>query len=141
MKISDNIGYLMNRTGLRMKLVLQKTFNENGYSLTAEHWGILQKLYERDNLTQVELATLLSKDKPNITRIIDVMEKNNLVQRKAAPNDRRKYLISPTAYAKNIKKDLFSIARTIKKRAYQGLSASDLARLRTQLNHIFANLE
>ena len=141
MKISENIGYLMNRTGLRMKLVLQKTFNEQGYSLTAEHYGILQKLYESDNLTQVELANLLSKDKPNITRIIDVMEKNNLVQRNADPNDRRKYLIGLTPYAKSIKEELFSIVKTIKKKAYQGLSTSDLTMLKTHLNRIFENLE
>lgn len=49
--------------------------------------------------------------KPNITRIIDVMEKNNLVQRNADPENRRKYLIGLTPYARSIKKDLFSIKK------------------------------
>ena len=141
MKLNENIGYLINRTGLRMKLAVQRAFREHGYQLTSDHWGILQKLYECDSLPQIELARLLGKDQPNITRIIDGMEKKNLAKRIPAPDDRRKYLITLTPYGKSIREDIFAIAKQVRDKAYQGLSTSELNTLGQLINRIYLNLE
>lgn len=141
MKINNNIGYLINRTGLRMKLEMQHALSKKGYSLTTDHWGLLQKLYEKDGLPQVELANLLNKDKPNITRILDIMEKNDLISRKSDPFDRRKFLIFLTDKTKKMKNDLFVIASEVTEKSLIGISQTEIHEFMNVLNKIYLNLE
>lgn len=140
MKIYNNIGFLINRTGLLLKLKMQRVFTENDYQLTAEHWGVLQCLYETDGLSQVELSEILGKDKPNITRILDVMEKNNLIVRKSDPDDRRKYIIFLTKRAKEIKNDLFKLAKNTRERILKGFSDSEVEIFVKMINKIYKNI-
>lgn len=140
MKIHNNIGFLINRTGLRMKLKMQRGFAENGYSLTMEHWGVLQCLYESDGLSQVELSVILQKDKPNITRILDVMENNDLIIRKSDPGDRRKFLIFLTGNSKRIKKDIFRIAKSTRQEIFAGISDAEIDEFKSILYKIFNNI-
>ncbi len=141
MNIHKNIGFLTNRTGLKIKLKIQRIFAENGYPITTEHWGILQSLYEIDGLSQVELSSILSKDKPNITRILDVMEKNDLVVRKSDPDDRRKFLIFLTDKAKEMKNDLLTIARKFRNEIVTKISDSELETYITVLNKMNKNMD
>ncbi len=141
MNIHKNIGFLTNRTGLKMKLKIQRIYAENGYPVTTEHWGILQCLYEIDGLSQVELSSILNKDKPNITRILDVMEKNDLVVRKSDPDDRRKFLIFLTDKAKKMKNDLLTLSKKFIKKITTGISDSELETYITVLNKMNKSME
>lgn len=140
MKIQANLGFLINRTGLKMKLKMLRTFAAKGYSITMEHWGVLQCLYEKDGQVQVELAKILDKDKPNITRILDVMAKKDLIVRKADPNDRRKYLIFLTKKAYSIKKDLFKLGKQVRQEMVAGISDSEVEELVKIINKIYKNI-
>ena len=139
--LANNIGFLMARTLLRMKLELQRGFNEKGYPLTTDHWGILQVLYKTDGISQIELANALVKDTPNITRMLDVMEKNGLIDRRADPDDRRKHLIFKTDKAIKMKKELFHISSSIQGKIFKNISKGDLTKFKDMMEHMYANLE
>ncbi len=139
--LNFNLGYIVNRTALRMFLSLQRSIRDKGYEVTVHQWGILQMLYENDGLSQVELADLTKKDKPNITRILDIMEKNRLITRRPDKNDRRKFLIYLTADGKRLKNRLSTIASDIQKKAFKGVKKAELEQLRSLMNRIYKNLE
>jgi len=139
--LDDNIGYLLYRTGLRMKLLIHRVFNENGYPITTDQWGILQVLFEKGNLSQKELGDYIAKDKANVTRILNVMEKNKLISRKADDGDRRKYLIGLTDGAVNIMEHLLPLAAFVKDKAQDRISQKDMEKLKSMVNLIYLNLE
>src|SRR6476661_9261225 len=72
---------------------LQKKFNGEGLNLTIEQWSILYHLWKEDGKSQQELCSATFRDKPSITRLIDNLERGNLVKRVADENDRRINLI------------------------------------------------
>ena len=139
--LDDNIGYLLYRTGLRMKLLIHRVFNENGYPITTDQWGILQVLFEKGSLSQKELGDYIAKDKANVTRILNVMEKNDLIKRKTDDEDRRKYLIALTDEAINIIKHLLPLAAFVKDKAQDRISQKDVDKLKIMINQVYINLE
>ena len=139
--IGNNIGFLMNRTLLRMKLELQRGFNEKGFPLTTDHWGILQVLFIEDGVSQIELANSLAKDTPNITRMLDVMEKNGLIERRPDPDDRRKHLIFLTNKTRKMKEELFLTSSSIQGKIFKNISKNDVKKFKNMLEHMYANLE
>jgi DNA-binding MarR family transcriptional regulator len=67
---------------------LQKKFNASGMNLTIEQWSVLYHLWKQDGISQQELCNATFRDKPSITRLVDNLEKLNLVKRVASENDR-----------------------------------------------------
>ena len=60
-----------------------------GMNLTIEQWSVLYHLWKQDGISQQELCNATFRDKPSITRLVDNLEKLNLVKRVASENDRR----------------------------------------------------
>ena len=68
---------------------LQKKFNRPGLNITIEQWSVLYHLWKEDGISQQELCNATFRDKPSITRLVDNLEKLNLVKRVPSENDRR----------------------------------------------------
>ena len=66
---------------------LQKKFNSAGLRITIEQWSVLYHLWKQDGKSQQELCNATFRDKPSITRLVDNLEKLQLVKR-AASDDR-----------------------------------------------------
>jgi|HubBroStandDraft_1064217.scaffolds.fasta_scaffold68846_1 DNA-binding MarR family transcriptional regulator len=60
-----------------------------GHGLSAPEWRVLGALSEHDGLKMAALAEMLLFKQPTLTKIIDRMERANLVQRQASVVDRR----------------------------------------------------
>lgn len=140
-KLETAIGYVVNRAALRMKAELHRAFRAGGYNLTPEHWAVLNCLWEKEGATQTEIAVTLAKDKTNVTRILDVMERNGLIQRKYHESDRRSYRIFLTQKATDMKDDLIAIAEAIGALATRGLSKANKREIIRLMNMINSNLE
>ena len=63
---------------------LQKKFNSAGLNLTIEQWSVLYHLWKQDGISQQELCNATFRDKPSITRLVDNLEKLQLVKRVAS---------------------------------------------------------
>lgn len=139
--LDQNMGYLLSRTASLLDLIFQRSINEKGYSVTVHQWRIMQKLYDCDGLSQVALGKLLDKNGPNITRILDVMEKNDLVCRTPDPEDRRKFVIHLTARGREMKEQIAPLSRSSRERAFNNISQKDFEKFRDVLNTIYKNIE
>ena len=63
---------------------LYRNFRQYNVEITPEQWTVLLYLWEKDGVTQQELCNATFKDKPSMTRLIDNMERQNLVVRIAS---------------------------------------------------------
>jgi DNA-binding MarR family transcriptional regulator len=138
--IEHNLAYLLSRTATLLNRIFQQSISDEGIQVTIHQWQFLQKLYQTNGLSQVELAALLEKNGPNVTRILDVMEKNDLVTRNADPADRRKYLIYLTPKGREMKTKITPLSQIARDKAFSGFSENDLKTFRDILNRIYANL-
>ena len=67
------------------------------FGISTPEFHLLTRIWQVDGLSQVELAELLRRDKPGITRLIDGLESKGLVRRGKHPTDRRTSTIHLTA--------------------------------------------
>lgn len=61
-----------------------------------DQWLVLKNLNENERLSQTELAHLVFKDHPTLTRIVDILCKKGYLERVQHPEDRRSYQLHLT---------------------------------------------
>ena len=109
-------GILSGRTHSVFNRALLNNFRKNNVALTKEQWTILGVLWQDDGCSQQTLADRTYKDKPGITRLIDNLEKESLVERRPDAKDRRLNLIFLTPKGKKKKKEVIkSMEETVGK--------------------------
>ena len=139
--IDSSIGYLVGRTSRAIIKRLTKKFHDAGFDVSYEQWAILIHLYRQDGQTQQALASTAVKDKAAITRLLNVLEKKNIVLRVPDRNDRRSKLIYLTNKAKEFKPDLIRLVEEMLHEAEQGISFEEMEQCRNTLNKIFTNFD
>jgi DNA-binding MarR family transcriptional regulator len=137
--LDRTVGFFINRTNSMMKNNLQKVFKK--CDVTHEQWIILSCLHDNDGCIQQELAKKIDKDKAAITRLLDVLEKRNLIKRESSPNDRRVFLVYLTEEGRNIQKSLDPLAQISSEQALKGLSEEEIKQLKLSLTKIISNLQ
>ena len=135
------IGYLITKTALKLKNRLNVLLRENGLDLTADQFEVLGILREREGISQSELAYLTSKDKTNITRILDLLEKKDMIERKKDERDRRAYNIYLTDKGRQKKDELKQLLIMGNQKLSEGLSVEDIREFQRIINIINSNLE
>lgn len=129
--------------GGKISHALNHKFNRNfrlyGLEMTSEKWMVLMCLWERDGLTQQELCNATLRDKPSMSRLIDCMEKENLVRRGNDENDLRTRRIWLTDYGKRLEDKSRFVADKTLKEALRGLSQEELNTCQETLRIIFNN--
>ena len=120
---------------------LIRNFRTNGIEITPEQWTVLLYLWEKDGVTQQELCNATFKDKPSMTRLIDNMERQQLVIRTSDKKDRRINKIHLTQAGKNLEEKARFIANKTLKEALQGLTLEELKISQEVLRKIFNNTQ
>jgi len=136
--VEKSIGFIIYRTALAMKATLQRTLKERGFDITPEQYGILHVLREEAGLSQKEIGNILFKDKPNVSRMLDALERKRLIFRQ--PIDCRKYAIFLTEEGKRLIEETLSIGLELGERAIKGLLGRELESLEGMLNKIYENI-
>lgn len=118
---------------------LYRNFRENKIEITPEQWTVLLYLWEEEGVTQQQLCHVTFKDKPSMTRLINNMEKQNLVKRTPCETDRRINLIFLTPYGKSLEDKSRFVANKTLKEALRGLCLEDLKVSQDVLRKVFSN--
>lgn len=96
-QINQSYGFQLNFTTRNMRRYSNDALKRANLDITVDHWGVLRILEENNGqLNASQLSSIMLKDKPTMTRIIDVIVKKGLVERLPDPNDRRATLIHLT---------------------------------------------
>jgi len=106
--------------------LINEVLLENNIDLTREQWVVLIKLYKYDGLAQNQLAFFTERDKTSLTRLINTMERKNLVIRKAAEKDKRVKLVYMTEIGKATFKKAFPVMQNIIQNLQKGLKQQEI---------------
>ena len=94
---------LIGKTYKLINVYFAEVFQGNSIQISKEQWVVLKILIEEKNgCIQNELAFITNRNKASLTRLINGMEKNNLVVRIPSKNDSRKNLIYITDTGKKL---------------------------------------
>lgn len=120
---------------------LTQELKNEGLDLTAAQTSILYALWHGDGVTQKKLADWTYKDKPSITRLLDGMEKDGMIERKQDANDRRTNKIFLTEKSKQVSKAVLQATVKALSDGCKGLTKDEFISFQKVLKLVFFNLE
>lgn len=134
-------SFLLDRTARKVKQYAQHQFKTGEFDVTVDQWLVLKNLSENELLSQTELANLVFKDHPTLTRIIDLLCKKGYVERLPHPQDRRSFqlLLTESGSAKVF--ELKPKILEIREKAWENLTARDFEEFKRILDTIYQNLD
>jgi MarR family transcriptional regulator for hemolysin len=107
--------------------------------LTPSQWKIILALNLSDGLTQKELADKIYVDGSTLVPILDKMEQNGLIERKADSKDRRINRIFLTSKSESTVDSIILIVLQLRKMIYMGLSEDEINSARKTLDVMTRN--
>ena len=134
-------SFLLDRTARRVKQYAQQKFKLGEFDITVDQWLVMKNLSENELLSQAELAQLVFKDQPTLTRIIDILCKKGYVERVPHPMDRRSFQLILTKNGIAKVDELKPQISTIREKAWENLNKADFEEFKRILNTIYNNLE
>jgi MarR family transcriptional regulator, organic hydroperoxide resistance regulator len=138
--LDNSHGYIIHRLDMQMSLGLQHAFKAKGFNITPEQWGVLNRLWENEGIHQSALAEKTSKDRHNITRILNLLEKNGFIFRTPDGEDKRRLNVYLTKEGKALKQKLIPIVIGCLKKCFEGLTQKEVQGMRRIHGHILKNL-
>ena len=138
--LDNSQGYIIHRLDVQMSLGLQHAFQAKGFNITPEQWGVLNRLWEKEGIHQSALAERAAKDRHNITRILNLLEKNGFIFRTPDGEDKRRLNVYLTEEGKALKQKLIPIVIGFLQKCFEGLTQEEVQDLRRIHEHILKNL-
>lgn len=133
------IGYLISDVARMMRTVFDRRVRRLG--LTRAQWLVLTRLHRRPGASQSELAEMLEVEKATAGRMIDRLERNGWVERRADATDRRINRLYLTAEANRVQVSLRAISEQTVDDALVSLSADDRSQLTVFMNQVKTTLQ
>jgi len=134
------IGILLERSTRITKLTFIKAFKKIGADVTPEQWVVLDNLYQQNGQTQTELCEKAYKNKPTISRIIDITCQKKLTTRKSFSGDRRKSKVFLTPKGKKLVQKCSMEVKKLRELSWKGLTKKDFDTLSKISAQLFENL-
>lgn len=138
---NESFGFIVVKAGRLIENRLKINFEKEKIDVTPQQWSVLTYLWNEDGIPQQELADVFSKDKTSMTRLLNNMEKNELIERKQSENDKRNKKIYLTYKSKLIKRKSIEIAEKTLIDTIVGIDHDDLKLSKRVLKKINSNLK
>lgn len=122
--------------------LLRRDFDRRTRSvgLSRAKWSVLAHLSRNQGIRQAGLAEILDISPITLTRHLDRLEQEDLVERRADPSDRRAYRLYLTAAAGPALELLRGLAEQARTQALSGLSDAERDELTRLLHKVRCNL-
>lgn len=136
----NEIGFYVGRTHRTMLNTLNQRLADKNIDITGEQAVIIMRLSIQDGMTQQELSDAIFKEKSSTKRLIDSLERKNLIVRIPDQNDRRSKRIHLTHGGKAIRVEMAETAICLLDVAKTGIDEKELEICKKVLTQVFDNL-
>lgn len=139
MELEKYIGVIVHRADLKLNNYYQKVVNP--FDITVDQWEILVILWEKEGITQKDLAERLYKDQTNIARMLFKLEKKGFVHRVTHETDRRALRVYLTTKGRDIKDEILGPSIEAYKKTVEGLTNDEVETFRRILAVMYNNVK
>lgn len=136
--IDDCIGFITNKCAKKIADEFNRRLQEHG--VTRVQWIALFYIGKSNSISQKELSDLMNVKESSMVRLIDRMEKEELVVRKKQTNDRRITSIVLTDKGINLRNELLPLGEQFQKDATSGISDEELDNFKKVLEKMVNNI-
>lgn len=138
----DSLGFLVNRAARSINNLFNKKLQEHDYPYKVDHFLLLNRIFENSNQSQQQLAEIVCIDKTTITRHLDLLENDKLIERKNDTADRRNKLVVLTPKGEAILHKIHNEIKTdIMKQLSSTFTKEEETELKRLLNKLYKNTE
>lgn len=130
--ISFKLRYLIKRK-------VQKQLKN--YNISLDQWIILSIIYQSEGSNQKKLAELSGRDRAAITRILNILEYKELIDRKNSYHDKREFLIYLTDKGNDLYEETSVIMSDNAQEIRNYFNKSELEQFKFLLDKLSSNLE
>lgn len=138
-KLEDSFGYLMAKATLLMNNVFQKKLNQ--LNITRSQAITLAAVWETSGATPTELAVVVGRDVPNVLRILEKLEKKDLIYRKDCKTDKRSYTVYLTDKGETLRKEIIPQAEQMAVEVLTGLEQEEIEKMKAGFRKVIRNME
>lgn len=139
-EFSDELIILLGQLDRLGNYYLNHSFEKSGFPVTREQWVIMKILWEKNGVSQQELADELMKNKASITSLIENMEKKDLVSRKTNSFDKRSKMVSLTEKGKDIRMNIDGYFKKVTREFIKNIDTGKLDITKDVLEKMLSNL-
>ncbi len=139
--LKSRIGMKLVRIGKMTRAISSQLFKNNGYEITPEQLTVLHALIDHNGMYQRQICAITLKDRPNITRIIKILEKMELITKSPDVNGRKIQKINITEKGRAIHKKIIPTLLDFWQRTIEGIKEEELITTLKVLNKFKENLE
>lgn len=137
----DCIYYYVSRAYLASTSLLKKELSDNvKEAIKPAYLGVLLILWDDDGLQASELGKKAGLEPSSMTGLIDRMERDKLIVRKADPKDRRALRIHLTAAGKKAQKPVRKAVDEALVSVFDGISDQELELTKKVLKNLIENI-
>ncbi|HZE79090.1 MAG TPA: MarR family winged helix-turn-helix transcriptional regulator [Nitrososphaeraceae archaeon] len=135
----NNVGFIINRTAKSFVKAFDSELRAK-VGVTVGQWKVMVMLVNQNGLTQKEIAERLRLESPTLIPILDKMEMDGLVVRKADPLDRRNNRIYRTEKADASWKKMMDCALRITQISTKDIPEQNIKTMKNVLEKMWQNL-
>lgn len=141
-KPRDFLGYLVVHAMKAISKRLVEHFAEAGYEISRPQWMVLVKSYHLapEGVLQSEIVEMMLGDKTIVTRAVDDLVKQGLLNRQIDQNDRRNRILTITPKGRAIIPPLMQCVNKTLAEATENIAPDDLGICKKVLSDIIDNL-
>src|ERR1700753_4041768 len=110
------------------------------FGMTRAKWAVLARLDRFEGLKQAELAEMLDLQPISLTRLLDGLAENGLIERRPDPEDRRVKRLYLTPDARPLLERRTELGEDLMETALAGLDPADVSALLAHLSTVKENL-
>ena len=110
------------------------------FGISRAQWAVLIRIERCEGLKQTELAEALDLQPISLTRLLDRLADNGLIERRADPNDRRANRLYLKPAAKPLLGRLSELGADLMETVLEGLDAKSVDRMLGELGMVKDNL-
>jgi MarR family transcriptional regulator for hemolysin len=111
------------------------------FGMTRAQWAVLARLESNEGLKQSELADMLDLQPITLTRLVDRLCANGLIERRADPDDRRAKRLHLTAAARPLMDRLAELGQDMMGTVLEGFDIVTIERMIGELARAKDNLK
>jgi len=140
LKSEISLGMLIGQVHrLSTKRFVQNS-HKYGLEISLDQWLVLGPVWKNEGISQKDISEYCGKDKTSVTKIIDTLEKKNLVVRVTDQLDHRVKRVVLSNKGKELFLSALPVMAQTRDELRNGISDNEIESLKIILNKIYKNL-
>ena len=140
LKSEIGLGMLIGQVHRLSTIRFVQNSHKFGLDISLDQWLVLGPIWKNEGITQKDIAEYCGKDKTSVTKIINTLEKKNLVVRVPDQLDHRIKRIVLSNKGKELFHNVLPVMKQTRDELRSGVSDEEIDSLKAVLTKIYRNL-